>query len=110
MERKMIYKGCMAGVGHGNLAIYARELEIGTEFELERQPTNAFDKMAVSVNYKGDRVGWLQNKDPKMSGKKEVIANLLDAGCDLECRIIALDARMHPENQVTIAIWIVLGE
>jgi len=78
------------------------ELKIGTQLQLEVEPTNNYDPNAVKILYKDTMIGYI----PRDQNKE--ISKFLQLGhTDLfNIRINKIDPEEHPERQITVTVKI----
>jgi hypothetical protein len=58
---------------------------VGDPLRLVREPDNAHDPRAVAIYYQDDRIGYVPRE------RNRDIADRLDGGVPLDCRITAID-------------------
>ena len=68
-------------------------MEPPLELELEREPENAFDSMAIKVNYNGQHIGYVER------GQAAFISPWMDQGHKFTCVVERLETvknNLHP--------------
>ncbi len=71
--------------------------------ELKRDPQNKYDRYAVEVFHKTQKLGYLPRTDNK------IIARMLDQGLTLKAKIRSIDPEAHPFRRVKIRVYSEMG-
>lgn len=101
MKRDYFIRCNIAGFSYYEGAIAFPKLKIGKKLQLEREPDNAYDKHAIVLYRKGLKLGYI----PKDKNRKLSLL-LKNGGCQFEARVQSVDKTEHPENQVTVIIYL----
>jgi len=81
------------------------ELKIGTELQLVQEPDNRYDPKAVAIYFEDKKLGFI----PRSNNNE--ISKLLEMGYDIfEMRIQQLSAKVNPEDQVGVIVYLILNE
>lgn len=105
-----IHRCIVNGLSHHQYCFCAKQINVGDELYLERQPTNQFDNNAIKVMFDHEamgreQIGWIPAADNK------ILAKLLDAGCDLRAHVISHDpANPKLDSRLYISIHIGIAE
>lgn len=98
---KMLYRTQVTGLSHHDYALYAQEIEVGTELEVEAVMGNGFDSEACAVRYNGEQIGWLSNAHEQRAAKG-IIHRMLRNEIEIRAKVIshdrsiaALDKRLY---------------
>lgn len=79
-----------------------KELEIGLLLELHPEPDNKFDPQAIMIWYKNSHLGYIPRSE------NSIFYKLLRVGFkNFEVRIQRVDSQEHPENQVSVVVFLV---
>ena len=71
--------------------------------ELKRDPKNKYDRYAVEVSHKTQKLGYLPRTDNK------IIARMLDQGLTLKAKIRSINPDAHPYRRVKIRVYSEMG-
>lgn len=77
-----------------------RLLQIGAELTLRREPDNPYDYRAVEIYWRKHKLGYVPRVD------NSVIAQLMDRGEQLTCRIADLKESLNPWERIGIEIFL----
>ncbi len=77
--------GAVAGFQHAQGAEVLDELRVGDALELVREPGNPHDPMAIRIDWRGVKLGYVSR------GDNAPLARMLDGGKNLTARIRSLD-------------------
>ncbi|MGI6756101.1 MAG: HIRAN domain-containing protein [Atopobiaceae bacterium] len=92
----------VAGFSHWYGAEVFSQLEPGTQLKLKSQPDNPFDPYAVEVYYKDVKLGYV----PKACNGEISILMYFGHADVLEARVLAIYKEKHPEQQVSMGIYV----
>jgi len=93
---------CIAGFSYWDGCLAFKDLEIGTELALQREPDNKFDPYAVAVYYNDLKLGFIPR------GHNHEISKFLDMGYTglFEVRINRKNKTENPEQQIGVIVYI----
>lgn len=80
-----------------------RELREGDALTLAREPANPYDPMAVRVDWRGQKLGYV----PRI--ENTAVAQMLDRGERLTARVMALCESRDPWERVRFAVGLEIG-
>ena len=84
---------------HAATAVFS-ELRVGDTLELAREPDNAHDANAVSLSWRGHKLGYVPRQD------NAALAWGLDRGTPLRARISALAEHPNPARRVRFEVYV----
>ncbi len=93
-----LFCGYIAGFQYGDGGRVIDQLHPGDALVLVREPTNAYDRQAVRVDWRGHTLGYLPRD------QNHAIAHLLDTGTALDARIDAVNPGSERWRQVEIRV------
>jgi hypothetical protein len=99
-RRAEIDRFFVAGFSHHHGPRLIDQLNVGDELQLTREPDNPHDPRAVAIDFHDDRIGYV----PRERNRK--IAELLDQGLNLTCRITAVDPEEGFFDAVEVSVAI----
>jgi hypothetical protein len=98
--RLLVQNSPLAGFRYYAAAEVWHELRVGDRLELAREPENAHDANAVSVSWRGRKLGYVPRRD------NAALAWGLDRGAALRARISALAAHPNPARRVRFDVYV----
>lgn len=93
-----LFSGCIAGFQYHDGPRVLDRLQVGDALALVREPGNPHDGLAVRVDWHGRQLGYLPR------AQNAAIARLLDDGCAMDARIVAVRGGSVAWNQVEIIV------
>jgi hypothetical protein len=96
--RLLVQSSPLAGFRHHEAAQAWPDLRVGDELELRREPDNPHDPNAVSVAWRGRKLGYLPRRE------NAAVAWGLDRGQRLGARISRLAPHPNPARRVEIEV------
>ncbi len=93
-----LFCGHIAGFQHGQGARWLDEMQAGDALALVREPDNPHDRLAVKVNWRSNKLGYIPR------AQNVAIARLLDRGVAVSARILALNPAQESWRQVEIVV------
>ncbi|KAA6182589.1 hypothetical protein F2Q65_17575 [Thiohalocapsa marina] len=100
-----LLQGFVAGYQHHVGPAVEPNMQVGDALELIREPENPHDPLAIAIAWRGERIGYLPRR------LNVGIAERLDAGRALRCRIARLDEQAAAWGRVQfIVLDEVIGE
>lgn len=97
--RLVVQSSNLAGFRYHAAAEVWRELRVGDVLELEREPDNPHDPNAVSLSWRGRKLGYVPRRD------NEVLAWSLDRGDLLRARISRLSQHPNPARRIEFEVY-----
>ena len=88
---------------HAGKAVW-KELRVGDELALVREPDNPHDPRAVRVDWRGRKLGYVPRRE------NADVARLLDRGAPLAARISRLTTSRNPWERVRFEVLAPVGE
>lgn len=80
-----IYDNYVKGLTHYNFEAISHQIKEGDELQLLRNPDNNYDRFAIRVLYKGEKVGYIA------AFENVVLANMMDRGVKLHAFVSHID-------------------
>jgi len=99
-RRVLLLRSVVAGYRYYEGEKVWRSLRVGDELTLVREPDNPYDHKAVEVYWKGHKLGYIPRVD------NSVIAQLMDRGERLTCRIAELRESLNPWERIGIEVYL----
>ena len=97
--RLVVQSSNLAGFRYHAAAEVWRELRVGDVLELAREPDNPHDPNAVSLSWRGRKLGYVPRRD------NEVLAWSLDRGDLLRARISRLSQHPNPARRIEFEVY-----
>ena len=97
--RLLVQSSPLAGFRYHDAAQVWQDLHVGDALELRREPHNPHDANAVSVSWRGRKLGYLPRRD------NAAVAWGLDRGQRLGARISALTLHPNPARRVEVEVY-----
>ncbi|HUQ73985.1 MAG TPA: HIRAN domain-containing protein [Burkholderiales bacterium] len=97
--RLVVQSSALAGFGHHAAADVWGELRVGDELALAREAGNPHDANAVSISWRGRKLGYVPRKD------NAVLAWSLDRGDTLRARISRLTEHPNPARRIEFEVF-----
>jgi len=98
--RVLVQNSPLAGFRYHAAAGLWRELRVGDRLELAREPANPHDANAVSVLWRGHKLGYVPRRE------NAALAWGLDRGTALRARISALAEHPNPARRVRFEVYV----
>ena len=96
--RLLVQSSPLAGLRYHDAAQVWHELRVGDALELRREPDNPHDANAVSVSWRGRKLGYLPRRE------NAAVAWGLDRGQRLGARISRLAPHPNPARRIEIEV------
>lgn len=92
----------IAGFSYWNWVKIFSKLKIGKKLKFKREHNNKYDKYAIAIYVKNEKIGYIPREN------NFEIAKMIDAWYEkiFKIRINRISASEHPENQIWISIFI----
>jgi hypothetical protein len=97
--RLLVQSAPLAGFRYHDAAQVWQELRVGDALELRREPDNPHDASAVSVSWRGRKLGYLPRRD------NAVVAWGLDRGQRLGARISRVATHPNPARRIEVEVY-----
>jgi hypothetical protein len=98
--RMLVQSSSLAGYRYHAAAEVWDELKVGDVLELSREPENSHDRSAVSVSWKGRKLGYVPRRD------NAAVARALDRGTMLRARISKLSDEVNPSRRIQFEVFV----
>jgi hypothetical protein len=96
--RLLVQSSPLAGLRYHDAAQVWQELRVGDALELRREPDNPHDANAVSVSWRGRKLGYLPRRD------NAAVAWGLDRGQRLDARISRVATHPNPARRIEVEV------
>ena len=97
--RIIVQSSALAGFRFHGAAELWEELRVGDALELAREPDNPYDANAVSVSWRGRKLGYVPRRE------NAALAWSLDRGDTLHARISRLSPHPNPARRIEFEIY-----
>lgn len=97
--RLVVQSSNLAGFRYHAAAEVWSELRVGDALELAREPRNPHDANAVTVSWRGHKLGYVPRRE------NEVLAWSLDRGDTLRARISRLTHHPNPARRIEFEVY-----
>jgi len=97
--RLVVQSSNLAGFRYNAAADVWHELRVGDALELTREPDNPHDANAVSLSWRGRKLGYVPRRD------NETLAWSLDRGDALRARISRLSQHPNPARRIEFEVY-----
>ena len=97
--RILVQSSPLAGFRYHAAAEVWQELRVGDPLELRREPDNPHDANAVSVSWRGRKLGYLPRRDNAAASWS------LDRGQQLSARISKLAQHPNPARRIEVEVY-----
>jgi hypothetical protein len=98
--RMLVQNSPVAGFRYHAAAEVWSDLRVGDPLELAREPENPYDASAVSVSWRGRKLGYVPRRD------NAALAWGLDRGEPLQARISRLAEHPNPSRRIEFEVFI----
>ena len=98
--RLLVQSSPLAGFRYHAAAEVWHELRIGDPLELRREPDNPYDANAVSVSWRGRKLGYLPRRENAATSWG------LDRGQRLSARISRLAQHPNPARRIEVEVYV----
>jgi hypothetical protein len=98
--RILVQSSPLAGFRYHAAAEVWHELRVGDPLELRREPDNPYDANAVSVSWRGRKLGYLPRRENAATSWG------LDRGQALRARISRLAPHPNPARRIEIEVYV----
>jgi hypothetical protein len=98
--RMLVQSSPVAGYRYHAAAEVWGELKMGDPLELSREPENPHDPSAVSVSWRGRKLGYVPQRE------NAALARALDRGAVLGARISRLTEHANPSRRIEFEVFI----
>jgi hypothetical protein len=97
--RLIVQSSSLAGFRYHDAAEVFRDLRVGDALELTREPDNPHDPNAVSLSWRGRKLGYVPRRD------NATLAWSLDRGDPLQARISRVTTHPNPARRIEFEIY-----
>jgi hypothetical protein len=97
--RLVVQSSALAGFRYHDAAELWSDLRVGDELELAREAGNPYDSNAVSLSWRGRKLGYVPRRD------NAVLAWSLDRGDTLHARISRLTQHPNPARRIEFEVF-----
>jgi hypothetical protein len=97
--RVLVQSSALAGFRYHAAAELWTDLAVGDALELAREPANAHDPDAVSLSWRGRKLGYVPRRD------NAALAWALDRGQPLRARISRLTQHPNPARRIEFEVY-----
>ena len=97
--RLLVQSSPLAGFRYHAAAHAWHELRVGDRLELRREPDNPHDANAVSVSWRGRKLGYLPRRE------NAAVSWSLDRGQQLHARISRLAQHPNPARRIEVEVY-----
>ena len=97
--RVTFYSSYVRGTRYGDYRRIRKLLKKGMKVELRSEPNNPYDRYAISIWWKNFKLGYIP------AVENVALAGLMDAGIDLEARIVELTKETYREIKISVSIF-----
>jgi len=98
-SRVLVQSSALAGFRYHDAAELWPSLRVGDALELAREPANAHDANAVSLSWRGRKLGYVPRRD------NGALAWALDRGQPLRARISRLTQHPNPARRIEFEVY-----
>jgi hypothetical protein len=98
--RLLVQSSPLAGFRYHSASQVWHELRVGDRLELLHEPDNAFDAKAVSVSWRGHKLGYVPRRE------NSALAWALNRGERLQARISRLSQHPNPARRVEFEVFL----
>jgi hypothetical protein len=98
--RLVVQSSPLAGFRYHAAASVWSEVRVGDALELAREPTNPHDPRAVSVSWRGRKLGYVPRRD------NVLLAWALDRGERLQARVSRLTTHPNPARRIEFEVFV----
>ena len=98
--RLLVQSSPLAGFRYHAAAEVWDDLRVGDALELAREPDNAYDARAVSVSWRGRKLGYVPRRE------NAAVAWALDRGERLRARVSALARHANPARRIRFEVFL----
>lgn len=96
----LVQSSSLAGYRYHDAAAVWQQLRVGAPLALLREPDNPYDANAVSVEWRGRRLGYVPRRE------NAALAWALDRGMALRACISALETHPNPARRIRFDVYI----
>ena len=100
--RMVVQSSPLAGYQYHEAAALWPQLHVGDALSLAREPDNAHDAKAVSVSWRGHKLGYLPRRE------NAAVAAEMDKGSRVAARIESLQAQRNPWLRLRVEVYVEL--
>ena len=98
--RLLVQSSPLAGFNYHQAPEVWREMRVGDALALQREPENAHDGRAISVQWQGRKLGYVPR------AQNAALAWALDRGENLEARVSRLQPHRNPRKRIEFEVYV----
>ena len=98
--RLLVQSSPLAGFNYHQAPEVWRDMRVGDELALEREPDNVHDGRAISVQWRGRKLGYVPR------AQNAALAWAMDRGENLEARVSRLQPHRNPRRRIEFEVYV----
>ena len=98
--RILVQSSPLAGFNYHQAPAVWRAMRVGDALTLEREPDNIHDARAISVQWRGHRLGYVPR------AQNAVLAWAMDRGESLDARVSRLQRHRNPRKRIEFEVYV----
>lgn len=98
--RMLVQSSPLAGFSYSQAPDVWQDMCIGDALSLEREPDNVHDIKAISVRWRGHKLGYVPR------AQNAALARAMDRGENLDARVSRLQAHRNPRKRVEFEVYV----
>ena len=98
--RLLVQSSPLAGFNYHQAPDVWREMRVGDRLSLEREPDNAHDGRAISVQWQGRKLGYVPR------AQNAALAWAMDRGENLDARVSRVQAHRNPRKRIEFEVYV----
>ncbi len=98
--RLLVQSSPLAGFNYHQAPEVWREMRVGDALALQREPENAHDGRAISVQWQGRKLGYVPR------AQNAALAWAMDRGENLEARVSRLQPHRNPRKRIEFEVYV----
>ena len=98
--RLLVQSSPLAGFNYHQAPEVWRGMRVGDALDLEREPDNVHDGRAISVQWRGHKLGYVPR------AQNTALAWAMDRGETLDARVCRLRPHRNPRNRIEFEVYV----
>jgi len=98
--RLLVQSSPLAGFNYHQAPELWRNMQIGDALKLEREPDNVHDARAISVHWRGHKLGYVPR------AHNTALAWAMDHGENLDARVSRLQPQRNPRKRIEFEVYV----
>jgi len=98
--RILVQSSPLAGFNYHQAPAVWQAMRVGDALKLEREPDNAHDARAISVQWQGHKLGYVPR------AQNAVLAWAMDRGESLDARVSRLQRHRNPRKRIEFEVYV----